>query len=475
MSGYMYNVNAIKKLSDQELSSGSGKSWHDQYSDSAWVFVGGLPYELTEGDVLCVFSQYGEIVNINMVRDKKTGKPKGFAFICYENQKSTVLAVDNFNGVKIKGRTIRVDHVASYRVPKEHEDEDEITKKIRQEGVKKEKDDPGYRAAELGRSAARPADIRGNRGDRSDKKQEGDLNYKELDLRRNRSPGYREERRESERGSRDARDTRDEEGRDTRNAAPSRRDGGRDVREAQDRQDYKAGKIGTEETYRALGTKEMTVTEKGMTGTRGVAVTAGRDKLESKEGEKEMIEKATVAGVVLTGTVKPQLTVTLGTEGNVTRREGGKEIERTEWDMEKERKARIESIETGDDGYMCYSHLPNKHTVQPGETYVGETERSLGERSGEHQKSIDRKDYKSALSQHQLQTGHRVTTQPILDTIEIIDQEARNAHRKIKEAIHIQLVGAKLNRNEGWELPKPYLPLLRKEAEGGRRSTQVSS
>ncbi|XP_078698375.1 uncharacterized protein LOC144925943 [Branchiostoma floridae x Branchiostoma belcheri] len=99
-----------------------------------------------------------------------------------------------------------------------------------------------------------------------------------------------------------------------------------------------------------------------------------------------------------------------------------------------------------------------------GETYVGETERSLGERSGEHQKSIDRKDYKSALSQHQLQTGHRVTTQPILDTIEIIDQEARNAHRKIKEAIHIQLVGAKLNRNEGWELPKPYLPLLRKEA-----------
>ncbi|XP_019629333.1 PREDICTED: RNA-binding motif protein, X-linked 2-like isoform X1 [Branchiostoma belcheri] len=297
MSGYMYNVNAIKKLSDQELSSGSGKSWHDQYSDSAWVFVGGLPYELTEGDVLCVFSQYGEIVNINMVRDKKTGKPKGFAFICYENQKSTVLAVDNFNGVKIKGRTIRVDHVASYRVPKEHEDEDEITKKIRQEGVaprtpppseseeeyqiptkkakkekkkkektkkkkekdkeraplrstpqstsprvrvKKEKDDPGYRAAELGRSAARPADIRGNRGDRSDKKQEGDLNYKELDLRRNRSPGYREER--WERGSRDARDTRDEEGRDTRNAASSRRDGGRDVREAQDRQDYKGSR-----------------------------------------------------------------------------------------------------------------------------------------------------------------------------------------------------------------------------------------
>lgn len=39
-------------------------------------------------------------MNINLVRDKKTGKPKGFCFLCYENQKSTVLAVDNLNGIK---------------------------------------------------------------------------------------------------------------------------------------------------------------------------------------------------------------------------------------------------------------------------------------------------------------------------------------------------------------------------------------
>ena len=53
-----------------------------------------------------------------LVRDKKTGKSKGFAFICYENQKSTILAVDNFNGVKLTGRTIRVDHVEEYKLPK---------------------------------------------------------------------------------------------------------------------------------------------------------------------------------------------------------------------------------------------------------------------------------------------------------------------------------------------------------------------
>lgn len=45
--------------------------------------------------------RYGEIVNINLVRDKKTGKPKGFCFLAYENQRSTVLAVDNFNGIKV--------------------------------------------------------------------------------------------------------------------------------------------------------------------------------------------------------------------------------------------------------------------------------------------------------------------------------------------------------------------------------------
>lgn len=48
-----------------------------------------------------MFSQYGEIVNVNLIRDKKTGKQKGFCFLCYEDQQSTVLAVDNLNGIKV--------------------------------------------------------------------------------------------------------------------------------------------------------------------------------------------------------------------------------------------------------------------------------------------------------------------------------------------------------------------------------------
>ncbi|KAJ6663261.1 hypothetical protein lerEdw1_010397 [Lerista edwardsae] len=129
-------VKLINELNEREAQLGVQEkvSWHAEYSDSAWVFVGGLPYELTEGDIVCVFSQYGEIVNINLVRDKKTGKSKGFCFICYEDQRSTVLAVDNFNGIKIKGRTIRVDHVANYRPPKDSEDVDDVTKALREKG-----------------------------------------------------------------------------------------------------------------------------------------------------------------------------------------------------------------------------------------------------------------------------------------------------------------------------------------------------
>lgn len=125
----------VTKLSEQELKSNNKTSWHDQYKDSAWIFVGGMPYELTEGDAISVFSQYGEIANINLIRDKQTGKSRGFGFICYEDQRSTVLAVDNLNGIKICNRSIRVDHVHEYKVPKDHDDIDTETKRLRDEGV----------------------------------------------------------------------------------------------------------------------------------------------------------------------------------------------------------------------------------------------------------------------------------------------------------------------------------------------------
>ncbi|KAJ2398554.1 RNA-binding protein Cwf29 [Coemansia sp. RSA 2559] len=118
-------VQEIRRINENEQRLGTTASWHDEYSDSAYIFVGGLPFDLTEGDVICVFSQYGEVVNINLVRDKETGESKGFSFLQYEDQRSTVLAVDNLNGIKLLGRTLRVDHVKDYRQPKQTEGEDE--------------------------------------------------------------------------------------------------------------------------------------------------------------------------------------------------------------------------------------------------------------------------------------------------------------------------------------------------------------
>lgn len=52
-------VKEINKINQRELELGiSGASWHDEYKDSAYIFVGGLHFDLTEGDVITIFSQY---------------------------------------------------------------------------------------------------------------------------------------------------------------------------------------------------------------------------------------------------------------------------------------------------------------------------------------------------------------------------------------------------------------------------------
>uniref|UniRef100_A0A914IDU1 RRM domain-containing protein n=1 Tax=Globodera rostochiensis TaxID=31243 RepID=A0A914IDU1_GLORO len=131
-------IESLNKINEKELSLGIsgdlGKSWHQKYADSAWIYIGNLPFDLNEGDVLAVFSQYGEVVNLNLVRDRKTGKSKGFCFLCYQDQRSTVLAVDNFNGIKLVGRVVQVDHCENYKIPKYREDVPEEILRIWEDG-----------------------------------------------------------------------------------------------------------------------------------------------------------------------------------------------------------------------------------------------------------------------------------------------------------------------------------------------------
>ena len=106
-------------LREVELGLPESASWHAKYKHSAYIFVGGLHSDLTEGDVLAILSQYGEIVDVFIPRDERTGKSKGFAFVCYLDQRSTILAVDNLNGSKVLGRILRVDHCEDYRLREE--------------------------------------------------------------------------------------------------------------------------------------------------------------------------------------------------------------------------------------------------------------------------------------------------------------------------------------------------------------------
>jgi len=60
------------------------------------------------------------------VRDKETGKSRGFAFLKYEDQRSTDLAVDNLGGAVIMGRTLRVDHTRYKKKDDEPEEGEDL-------------------------------------------------------------------------------------------------------------------------------------------------------------------------------------------------------------------------------------------------------------------------------------------------------------------------------------------------------------
>jgi RNA-binding motif X-linked protein 2 len=83
------------------LETGHATSWHDEYKKSSYIFIANLNYDMNEGDIAIAFSQFGEIVDVHLVRDKITGKSRGFCFLAYEDQRATVLAVDNFNHAEV--------------------------------------------------------------------------------------------------------------------------------------------------------------------------------------------------------------------------------------------------------------------------------------------------------------------------------------------------------------------------------------
>ncbi|PHH67167.1 hypothetical protein CDD81_2936 [Ophiocordyceps australis] len=73
------------------------------------VFVGNIPYGLSEEQITDIFSSAGKVERFRLVYDSETGRPKGFGFADYPDTDSASSAVRNLNDFEIMGRKLRVD------------------------------------------------------------------------------------------------------------------------------------------------------------------------------------------------------------------------------------------------------------------------------------------------------------------------------------------------------------------------------
>ncbi|KAF1774750.1 Cleavage stimulation factor subunit 2, hinge domain [Phytophthora cactorum] len=73
------------------------------------VFVGNIPYDVTEDMLKEIFSEAGSVMNFRLVTDRETGKPKGYGFCEYADGATALSAMRNLNGYEINGRNLRVD------------------------------------------------------------------------------------------------------------------------------------------------------------------------------------------------------------------------------------------------------------------------------------------------------------------------------------------------------------------------------
>ncbi|XP_061776204.1 cold-inducible RNA-binding protein A-like isoform X2 [Nerophis ophidion] len=78
-------------------------------TDEGKLFVGGLNFTTTEDSLAGAFGKYGAIEKVDVIRDKETGRSRGFGFVKYENVEDAKDALEAMNGKTIDGRNIRVD------------------------------------------------------------------------------------------------------------------------------------------------------------------------------------------------------------------------------------------------------------------------------------------------------------------------------------------------------------------------------
>ncbi|MBX7156842.1 MAG: RNA-binding protein [Verrucomicrobiae bacterium] len=76
---------------------------------STKLFVGNLSYNVTENDLQDAFAAHGTVVEANLMMDRMSGRPRGFAFITMGSAEEAQKAIDAMNGTALDGRNITVN------------------------------------------------------------------------------------------------------------------------------------------------------------------------------------------------------------------------------------------------------------------------------------------------------------------------------------------------------------------------------
>ena len=76
---------------------------------SAKLFVGNLSFNITENDLQDAFAAHGTVVEANLMMDRATGRPRGFAFVTMSTPEEAQKAIDAMNGKELAGRALTVN------------------------------------------------------------------------------------------------------------------------------------------------------------------------------------------------------------------------------------------------------------------------------------------------------------------------------------------------------------------------------
>ena len=79
------------------------------------IYVGNLPFSSTQEDLEALFGRHGTVESVNVITDRETGRPRGFAFVEMENASDADDAIRALDGSNLEGRDIRVNEAQDRR------------------------------------------------------------------------------------------------------------------------------------------------------------------------------------------------------------------------------------------------------------------------------------------------------------------------------------------------------------------------